>query len=58
MLFDILDRSLDNLTLGSKAGSSPADPTTKKLFKILLSLCFTWRRAQAPFRTVKIYRGG
>ena len=35
MLFDILVRSLGNLALGSKAGSSPAVPTTKELIDIL-----------------------
>lgn len=35
MLFDILDLRFADFTLGSKAGSSPAAPTTKKLFDIL-----------------------
>lgn len=35
MLFDILDLCLVNLAFASKAGSSPAAPTTKELFDIM-----------------------
>lgn len=35
MLFDILDLCLVNLAFASKAGSSPATPTTKELFDIM-----------------------